>query len=155
MFDLPYATHQHLIEPINGQSHVRLTLASRFLGFMDQIKKSHKIIPKMLLSHIQCDVRSTTGYNLRKIMLQTDKLNVSELRKDSWRQMEGKYGKWDHQSTWQRNRCWRFWLWRTDWYFGTHLCQLTSCSLTHPLLFLSVVFPGMLLFHKKHQYSNN
>ena len=82
MFDLPYATHRHLIEPITGHSHVRLTLASRFLGFMDQIKKSQTIIPKMILSHIQCDVRSTTGYNLRKIMLQTDKLNVSELKKD-------------------------------------------------------------------------
>ena len=109
MFDLPYATHRHLIEPITGHSHVRLTLASRFLGFMDQIKKSQTIIPKMLLSHIQCDVRSTTGYNLRKIMLQTDKLNVSELRKDDISKL--KYhptpveDKWkenmvnDHQST--------------------------------------------------------
>ena len=84
VFDLLYATHRHLIEPITGHSHVRLTLASRFLGFMDQIKKSQKIIPKPLLSYIQCDVRSKTGYNLRKIMLQTDKLNGSELKKKTY-----------------------------------------------------------------------
>ena len=82
MFDLPLATHRHLIEPITGQSHVRIILVSRFLGFIDQIRNSHKTIPKMLLSHIRCDVRSTTGVNLRKIMLQTDKLSVDQLNKD-------------------------------------------------------------------------
>ena len=82
MFDLPWATHRHLIEPITNQRHVRITLISRFLGFIDQIKRSQKIIPKMLLSHIMQDVRSTTGLNLRKIMLQTDKLSVAQLSKD-------------------------------------------------------------------------
>ena len=81
MFDLPLATHRHLIEPVTGHRHVRITLASRFLGFIDQIRKSQKIIPKMLLSHIQHDVRSTTGLNLRKIMLQTKKVNVNDLTK--------------------------------------------------------------------------
>lgn len=35
----------------------------------------------MLLSHIQHDVRSTTGLNLRKIILQTNKVGVNDLRK--------------------------------------------------------------------------
>ena len=35
----------------------------------------------MLLSHIQHDVRSTTRLNLRKIMLQTNKVSVNDLRK--------------------------------------------------------------------------
>lgn len=82
MFDLPLATHRHLIEPITNQKHVRIILVSRFLGFIDQIRKSEKIIPKMLLNLIKCDVRSTTGLNLRNIMLQTDKLSVDNLRKD-------------------------------------------------------------------------
>ena len=82
MYDLPLATHRHLIEPITKHQHVRKTLASRFLGFIDQIKKSPKLIPRMLLSQIQNDVRSTTGQNLRKLLLQTDKLNVEHLCKD-------------------------------------------------------------------------
>ena len=82
MYDVPYATHRHLIEPIMKQRHVRLTLVSRFLGFIDQIKTSHKIIPKMLLGQIKHDVRSTTGLNLRKILLQTEKLDVDSLSKD-------------------------------------------------------------------------
>ena len=55
---------------------------SRFLGFIDQIKTSQKIIPKMLLGQIKHDVRSTTGLNLRKILLQTEKLDVDSLSKD-------------------------------------------------------------------------
>ena len=82
MYDVPLATHRHLIEPITNQRHVRLTLVSRFLGFIDQIKTSQKIIPKMLLSLIKYDVRSTTGLNLRKILLQTEKLDVDSLCKD-------------------------------------------------------------------------
>ena len=82
MYDLPYATHRHLIEPVTNARHVRITLISRFLGFIEQIKRSQKIIPKLLLSQIMYDVRSTTGYNLRKIMLQTNKLSVAELSKD-------------------------------------------------------------------------
>ena len=81
MFDLPLATQRHLIKPVTGHKHVRIILVSRFLGFIDQIRNSQKIIPKMLLSHIQHDVRSTTGLNLRKIMLQTNKVSVNDLRK--------------------------------------------------------------------------
>ena len=33
----------------------------------------------MLLEHIKTDVRSTTGRNLRKILLQTDKASVDNL----------------------------------------------------------------------------
>ena len=82
MYDVPLATHRHLIEPITNQRHVRLTLVSRFLGFIDQIKTSQKIIQKMLLGLIKHDVRSTTGLNLRKILLQTEKLDVDSLCKD-------------------------------------------------------------------------
>ena len=81
MFDLPYATHRHLIEPVTGHTHVRTTLVSRFLGFIDQIKKSQKLIPKMFLNHIENDARSVTGNNLRRIMLQTNKLSVDSLCK--------------------------------------------------------------------------
>ena len=101
MFDLPYATHRHLIEPITGHRHVRLTLVSRFLGFIEQIRRSQKIIPKMLLSQIQCDVRSTTGCNLRKIVLQTDKLSVSDLKKDDISML--KYHPTPTEEKWKEN----------------------------------------------------
>ena len=57
-------------------------MISRFLGFIEQIRKSSKIVPKALLSHISQDVRSTTGLNLRKILLQTNKVSVDQLGKN-------------------------------------------------------------------------
>ena len=81
MFDLPVSTHRMLIEPVSGQIHIRKTLISRFLGFLQQIKNSKKTIPKILLSNIMYDVRSTTGKNLRNILLLANKSCVDMLRK--------------------------------------------------------------------------
>ena len=81
MFNLPVATHRNLIVPVSKYPHLRQTLVSRFLGFVDQIKASKKVIPKMLLNHIMHDVQSTTGKNLRSILLQTGKHDVSDLCK--------------------------------------------------------------------------
>ena len=81
MFDLPLATHRHLIEPISGQRHLKIILISRFMGFLGQIRSSKKIIPKMLLNTIKEDTRSITGSNLRKIMLSSNENSVNFLTK--------------------------------------------------------------------------
>ena len=41
-----------------------------------------KVVSRMLFYHIQNDVQSTTGRNLRNILLLTDKNYVEELRKN-------------------------------------------------------------------------
>ena len=79
MLDLPLSTHRNLIEPLSGQMHLRKILVKRFLSFIAQIEKSVKIVPKQLLNCIRSDVRSTTGKNLRKILLLTEKSNVQFL----------------------------------------------------------------------------
>ena len=81
MFNLPVSTHRNLIEPVSGHIHVRKTLIARFLGFLQQIRSSKKSIPKLLLNQISHDVRSTTGKNLRSIMLLANKTCVDQLRK--------------------------------------------------------------------------
>ena len=81
MFNLPLSTHRNLVEHVSGHAHLRKTLISRFLGFIEQIRKSRKVVPKLLLSQISHDVRSTSGKNLRDILLQTGKFDVDELVK--------------------------------------------------------------------------
>ena len=78
-FDLPLTTHRNLIEPITGSRHLYVILLSRFISFLEKVKKSSKIIPKLLLSHIISDVRSNTGYNLRKILLGTGKDDIFKI----------------------------------------------------------------------------
>jgi hypothetical protein len=78
MFDLPYATHRWLIEPVSGSTHLRRFLINRFLNFVKQINKSSKFVTNLCLSTIQYDVRSITGYNLRKIMIETGKTDINQ-----------------------------------------------------------------------------
>ena len=82
MFDLPVQTHRYIIEPISQTKHLKIVLLERFLSFLEQIHKSKKNVPKQLLSFIKNDARSTTGSNLRKMLLLTKKNNIDELSKD-------------------------------------------------------------------------
>ena len=46
---------------------------------MKQIRESKKSITKVLLNTIMYSVKSTTGYNLRRIMLETNRVDVNQL----------------------------------------------------------------------------
>ena len=79
MLDIPRESHKYLIEPLNKTSHIRIVLVKRFLSFIEPIRSSNKLASKFLLDLIFHDTGSTTGSNLRNILLQTDKTDVSEL----------------------------------------------------------------------------
>ena len=81
LFNLPLQTHRNLLPVVTQQKQIFSTLISRFLGFVDKVRKSHKIVPKLFFNHIKRDVRSTTGKNLRRIMLDLGKDDISEIRK--------------------------------------------------------------------------
>ena len=66
---------------------------------MEQIRKSKKNIPKQLLSFIKNNTRSTTGFNLRNILLLTDKYNVDELTKGDVKAL--KYQNVDENNAWK------------------------------------------------------
>ena len=69
MMKLPLATHRFLLEPLSGDKPLMIILISRFLSFMNQIDRSEKTAIKMLKREALTDVRSTTGNNMRRIML--------------------------------------------------------------------------------------
>ena len=79
MFSLPLQTHRYLVEPVSGQTHLKTVLVKHFLSFIRQIKEGPKDIVKHILKTIQHDVRSTTGNNLRNIMLVTGNTSISHL----------------------------------------------------------------------------
>ena len=101
MYDLPLQTHKYLIEPISETRHLKFVLIDRFLGFLQQIEKSRKHIPKQLLSFIKHDVRSTTGSNLRNILMLTDKHNIEDVTKDDLQKLE--YAPIDENDKWKVN----------------------------------------------------
>ena len=79
MLDLPYATHRGLIEPLSGSKHLKRIFIKRFLQMISKIRISSKPILKTLLRAIEMDTRSTTGKNLRGIMLLAGKWTISEV----------------------------------------------------------------------------
>ena len=82
MLDIPRESHRYLIEPLSDVVHIKTVLVKRFLTFLEQIRKSEKSSSKFLLETILHDARSTTGSNLRNILLRTEKSDVSELVPD-------------------------------------------------------------------------
>ena len=101
MYDLPLQTHKHLIEPISETRHLKFVLIDRFVGFLQQIEKSQKHIPKQLLSFIKHDVQSTTGSNLRNILLLTNKDTIEEITKDDMQKL--KYAPIEEKDKWKVN----------------------------------------------------
>ena len=79
MLDLPWATHRSLIQPLTGETHVKLILIRRFLCFLEKMRKSEKAPLIMLMKEAMKDVRSVTGSNLRKIMLLVGKTSVEDI----------------------------------------------------------------------------
>ena len=79
MADLPYATHRYLIEPLSGQQHMTKTLMRNFLNFTARIQNSPKSVLRQLYNITKNDVRTTTGSNLRNILLLTDLSSVDDL----------------------------------------------------------------------------
>ena len=80
MFNLSYATHRYFIQPVSNKVHLKNILLKRFLGFLSQIEKSANKLPLRLLRVVRADARSTTGSNLRKIMLLLGKHTIDEVK---------------------------------------------------------------------------
>ena len=57
-----------------------ITLIRNFLNFINMIKLSSKPILRHLYSIVKSDVRTTTGSNLRNILLQTGLSSVDDLK---------------------------------------------------------------------------
>ena len=82
MFNLPLNTHRYFIQPLSNKVHIKNILMKRFMRFLSQIKFSQKKVPGFLLNIIKNDVRSTTGFNLRNIMLLFDKNKIEEIEEN-------------------------------------------------------------------------
>ena len=80
MFDLPWATHRYFLEPLTETPHMTRILVRRYLSFIEKIQNSSKYAPKKLLEIARNDVRTTTGSNVRKIMLLAGTKTVGDLK---------------------------------------------------------------------------
>ena len=99
MYELPMNTHRYFVEAVSEETHARTLLYRRFIGFIDQIEKSMKSLPKQLLEVIKRDTRSTTGKNLRKLTLKAKMTKLEQLRK--YDENLGTYSEVSNEDKWK------------------------------------------------------
>ena len=69
IFKLDRKTHRYLIEPVSKMEHLKCAIQKRFVTFTDKLKMSPKMVVRNINKIIGKDCRSTTGENIRRIML--------------------------------------------------------------------------------------
>lgn len=79
MLGIPRNTHRYFIEPLTESQHIKFSLCKRFINFVKHITTSTKTVLRSMLRTVKYDCLSTTGYNLRKIMLLVNKSNVNDV----------------------------------------------------------------------------
>ena len=82
LMGIPRNAHRYFIEPLTGTSHIQFSLEKRFVNFIESIRSSKKSTLRNMLSTVKYDCRSTTGRNLRNIMLRVNKTNIDKVTAD-------------------------------------------------------------------------
>jgi hypothetical protein len=85
MFRLNRRSHRYLIEPISGMQHIKQALIQRSIGFMKRLSSSRKGVLRNAFGIFRNDCRTTTGSNIRNIMLESktyqfEQLSMNDLR---------------------------------------------------------------------------
>ena len=88
MFALPFQTHRYFVEPLTGLPHLRKLLLRRYATFIAAIEASKKRSLKRLLKLSKTDARTTTGRNLRYLMIALGKNLVETIREEDIDTME-------------------------------------------------------------------
>ena len=79
-YNLPYPTHRNLLPVISKVQPLRLTLAKRFLVFIEKLRNSKKPVLRQMISLVENNVNTVTGRNLRRILLLTNRPTIQHLR---------------------------------------------------------------------------
>ena len=82
LLKIPRNSHRYFLEPLSKTQHIKFSLLKRFVSFVEKVLDSSKTVIRNLMYAIKKNCRSTTGKNLRRIMLLVDKKSVDEIVPD-------------------------------------------------------------------------
>ena len=82
MLGLPRESHRYFIEPVSGSTHIIFHLYKRFVNFVWSLKNSKKLPLRVLCDEIMNNSRSTTGSNIRNLMLRYNGGTFAELKEN-------------------------------------------------------------------------
>ena len=79
IWDLPHPTHTRLLESLSPVPHLENVLHRRYLGFIQNLRKSSKPLLQLIYSSSSKDLSSLTGQNINFLKLKYGKSSVGEL----------------------------------------------------------------------------
>ena len=85
IWDLPHPTHTRFLESLSPVPHLENVLHGRYLGFIQNLRKSNKSIVRLILSSCSHDLTSQTGQNLDHLQLKYNKKSIGDLLRFSLR----------------------------------------------------------------------
>ena len=80
MLNIPRQTHRFFLDLISKASHIIFSLCARFVKFVNKIRSCNKPSMINLLNTVMYDCQSTTGSNIRNILLKLRKTPIDEIR---------------------------------------------------------------------------
>ena len=90
LYDLPFDTHCWVVEELSGGKHFKQMIYSRFLKYLSVLRKNKRSFIRTLYTIVQADVRTLTGSNIRRVLLDTnlDPRSSSKYLLSDWRAYE-------------------------------------------------------------------
>ena len=82
MLRLHQKTRRFFIEPLTGSKHIVFNLYKRFVTFTQKLASSEKAPLRNLFNSVKKDCRSTSGCDLRNLMLRYDVNRQEEVNSD-------------------------------------------------------------------------
>ena len=101
MNGLDRKTHKYLIEPVSKTQHIMFHLQKRFITFTESIMTSNKLALRKLFDTVKYDCQSTTGRNLRMLMLRYERNNIRDINTKMLTNYE--YAKIPDEENWRIN----------------------------------------------------
>ena len=84
VWDLPFETHKRFVESLTDVPHIQAQLEGRYIGFVENLKKSNKINLQVLLNICRYDQSSNTGQNISYLMRCHELVNLEQLIKSKF-----------------------------------------------------------------------
>ena len=72
LYDLPYGSHNYLVEELTGGRHARQMIYKRFVRFVSSVANNRRPALVSLMNNVKSSCLSLTGSNLRKILQDTN-----------------------------------------------------------------------------------
>ena len=71
VYELPYGTHNFLLEELTGGRHARTMIYKRFISFLSSVATNRRRALSSLLDSVKSSCLSLTGANIRQVLLHT------------------------------------------------------------------------------------